>query len=154
MSPSARARVAMADREIRDLLAQCRTMTVVTNGRDGWPHATAMWFAVHDDGVAFMAYRRSQKCRNLDRDDRVTCMVEAGSSYEDLRGVQLRGRATEVAADERLAVACAISQRYSDQPVDPDAVDRRIESRIVYAVAVVDAASWDHRKLSIPEHQS
>ena len=142
----------MGDSEIRDLLTHCRTMTLVTNGRDGWPHATAMWFAVHDGRVTFMAYRRSQKCRNLDRDDRVTCMVEAGSSYTELRGVQLRGRASEVAADERLAFACTIAQRYSDRPVDPDDVARQLRSRIVYSVDVANTASWDHRKLaSAPE---
>jgi PPOX class probable F420-dependent enzyme len=138
----------MGDSEIRELLAHCHTMTLVTNGRDGWPHATAMWFAVHARRLAFMAYRRSQKCRNLVRDDRVTCMVEAGSSYAELRGVQLRGRATEVPVDERLATACTIAQRYSDHLVDLDEVARQLRSRIVYAVDVASTASWDHRKLA------
>jgi PPOX class probable F420-dependent enzyme len=144
----------MADGGLRGLLADCRTMTIVTIGRDGWPHATAMWFAVHEGSVAFMAYRRSQKCRNLARDARVTCMVEAGTSYGELRGAQVRGRASEVSADERLAIACTIAQRYSEHPVDADDVARRISARIVYTVDVLDTASWDHRKLAnAPESQ-
>jgi len=137
----------MDDAEVEEILAQCRTMTLVTNGSDGWPHATAMWFAVNDGHVTFMAYRRSQKCRNLARDDRVTCMVEAGSSYAELRGVQLRGRATEVSADQRLDVACAVAQRYSERPVDRADVARQIRARIVYSVELTGGASWDHRKL-------
>lgn len=123
-------------------------MTLVTNGGDGWPHATAMWFAPHDGGLAFMAYCRSQKCRNIARDDRVTCMVEAGTGYAELRGVQMRGHARPVLDDDRVVTACAIAQRYSGQPVNADEVAERTGSRIVYTVSVVGAAGWDHRKLS------
>ncbi|MGO9104361.1 MAG: pyridoxamine 5'-phosphate oxidase family protein [Mycobacterium sp.] len=90
-----RAAIAMSPDAIVDILATVRTMSVATIGADGWPHVVAMWFAVHDGLITFMTYRRSQKCRNLAHDDRVTCLVEAGEQYEELRGVQIRGRATE-----------------------------------------------------------
>lgn len=117
-----RAAIAMSSRDVDDLLATVRTMSVATVGPDGWPHVVAMWFAVHEGLITFMAYRRSQKCRNLLHNDRVTCLVEAGEQYEELRGVQIRGRAMEVGSEARLAAACAVAARYSKMPVDPGAV--------------------------------
>ncbi len=39
---------------------------------------------------------KSQKARNLARDPRVTCLVEVGQRYEELRGVELVGKAVPV----------------------------------------------------------
>lgn len=148
MSRVERATIAMSAGEVDDLLATARTMSLATLGTDGWPHVVAMWFAVHDGSITFMAFRRSQKCRNLARDNRVTCLVETGTHYDELRGVQIRGRATEVDDANRLAAACAVAGRYSDRPVDPDEVARQIRARVVYAVTPDATVSWDHRKLA------
>jgi PPOX class probable F420-dependent enzyme len=144
-----RAAIAMSPGDIDDLLATVRTMSMATIGADGWPHVVPMWFAVHEGLITFMAYRRSQKCRNLLHDNRVTCLVEAGEQYEQLRGVQIRGRATEVAEGARLAAACTVAARYSNLPVDPADVARQVRSRLIYAVTPVALASWDHRKIPI-----
>ncbi|WP_197747047.1 pyridoxamine 5'-phosphate oxidase family protein [Mycobacterium conspicuum] len=138
----------MSAGEVDDLLATARTMSLATLGSGGWPHVVAMWFAVHDGSITFMAFRRSQKCRNLAHDDRVTCLVETGTHYDELRGVQIRGRAVEVVGDKRLPAACAVARRYSDGPVDPDEVARQIRARVVYAVTPIATVSWDHRKLA------
>lgn len=141
-----RAAIAMSPCDIDDLLATVRTMSMATIGVDGWPHVVAMWFAVHERLITFMAYRRSQKCRNLVHDNRITCLVEAGEQYEELRGVQIRGRATEVAEGTRLA-ACTVAARYSNLPVDPGDVARQVRSWLIYAVTPVALTSWDHRKI-------
>ncbi|MGO8768388.1 pyridoxamine 5'-phosphate oxidase family protein [Mycobacterium sp.] len=144
-----RAAIAMPPDAIVELLATVRTMSMATIGADGWPHVVAMWFAVHEGLITFMAYRRSRKCRNLAHDDRVTCLVEAGEQYEELRGVQIRGRAMEVAQEARLAAASAVVARYSKLPVDPGDVARQVRSRLIYAVTPVAMASWDHRRIPI-----
>jgi nitroimidazol reductase NimA-like FMN-containing flavoprotein (pyridoxamine 5'-phosphate oxidase superfamily) len=125
-----------------------RTMSLATIGADGWPHVVAMWFALYEGSITFMAFRGSQKCRNLARDDRVTCLVEAGEHYAQLRGVQIRGRVRKVPADKRLGAACAVAARYSGSPINPDDVLCQIKSRIVYVVTPVATVSWDHRKMS------
>ena len=38
-------------------------------------------------------YGKSQKVRNLERDDRATLQVEAGSAYDELRGVMIETNA-------------------------------------------------------------
>ena len=48
-----------------------------------------MWYAIIDGAPCFWTFAKSQKVVNLRRDPRITCMVEAGDEYSDLRGVEL-----------------------------------------------------------------
>ena len=41
---------------------------------------------MHEGRIAFWTYASSQKIKNLERDDRITCLVEDGTDYFELRG--------------------------------------------------------------------
>ena len=56
-----------------------------------------MFYALIDGRIAFWTYRTSQKARNLARDPRLTCLVEDGEDYFELRGVQVTGTVRVVA---------------------------------------------------------
>jgi PPOX class probable F420-dependent enzyme len=88
-----RDQIRMNDEEIRAFLEEQRILQVATIDHDGWPHLVAMWYVLINDEVVFWTYARSQKAINLQRDPRLTCLVEAGERYEELRGVQIKGRA-------------------------------------------------------------
>ena len=77
--------------EIAALLAAARKMQLATINRDGTPHLVTMFYALRDGRIAFWTYRASQKARNLARDPRLTCLVEDGEDYFELRGVQVNG---------------------------------------------------------------
>ncbi len=141
---------AMTDEEVRAFLAEERTLIVASLNRDGTSHLAAIWYALVEGRVAFWTYATSQKARNLGRDPRITCLVEAGARYEELRGVQLRRRA-EV-TDARAAiqrVGEAVAERYTG-PLD-DRARRRVAvagaKRIAITVRPDAVISWDHRKL-------
>jgi PPOX class probable F420-dependent enzyme len=139
----------MTDAEISELLSVGRTLALATLGVDGWPHVTAMWYATVNDSIAFMTHRSSQKHRNLRRDNRIVGLVDTGNTYDQLRGVQFRGRAHEVTdPGNRLTLAAAITAKYQ-QAVPPDLAER-IANRVVYSVEIESRASWDHRKLGEP----
>ena len=140
-----RAAIAMSSEEVLAFLAQERVLTVATLGRDGWPHLMPLWFVVRDGECWGWTYGKSQKVRNLERDPRCTLQVEAGSSYDELRGVMIKASAEIVrAADEVAAVGNALSARYGDgSPVDPRAAAKRVALRF----RVQSVASFDHRKL-------
>src|SRR5207253_5866924 len=88
LSPmSKRKQIEMSDTEVAQFLNERHTMSVATNGRDSYPHLVAMWYGFLDGKPAFWTYARSQKTRNLERDNRITCMIEDGDSYATLRGV-------------------------------------------------------------------
>ena len=86
--PSRRDLIRMSEEEVRSFLRSQKTMTINSIGPGGFPHPMPMWFAVDDEGTVRMTtFRKSQKVLNLQRDPRVTAMVELGHAYNELRGV-------------------------------------------------------------------
>ena len=77
----------------RKLLEGAKSYWLVTIDPDGKPHLVAMWYAVLDGEIWFETKAKSQKAVNLRRDPRITCLVEAGEQYGELRGVSIAGRA-------------------------------------------------------------
>ena len=148
---SRRDQIRMNDEEIRAFLEKQRTLQVATIDHDGWPHLIAMWYVLINDQIAFWTYAKSQKAVNLRRDPRLTCLVETGVRYEELRGVQIKGRA--IISDDRETVQRigeVIVERYYG-PLDDNTRRMMAEvqgaKRVVVFVKPVEIASWDHRKL-------
>ncbi len=142
--------IRMNDEEIRAFLEEQRKLQVATIDHDGWPHLVAMWYVLINDEVVFWTYARSQKAINLRRDPRLTCLVEAGERYEELRGVQIKGQAAindELATVQRIGEA--IWERYTG-PLNENTrqmVTAQAAKRVVIFVKPVEVVSWDHRKL-------
>jgi PPOX class probable F420-dependent enzyme len=152
MGEHQRRRIAMTPDEVSELLDQGRTMTMCTMNHDGTIHAVAMWYGMLEGSVATTTKARSQKVQNLRRDPRLTCLVEAGEAYEELRGVELVGRAEIVEEPERLRVLAGdLLERRSvagEQPETGAAVEALLHKRVGIRFAQVDrVVSWDHRKL-------
>lgn len=148
---SGRDQIRMSEEEIRAFLEEQRILQVATIDHDGWPHLVAMWYAVIDGQVVFWTYAKSQKAVNLRRDDRLTCLVETGEAYNELRGVQIKGRAKLVNDRETVQrIAEIIYPRYTGGTLN-DATRRLIAAqapkRVLVYVEPVEVVSWDHRKL-------
>ena len=98
----------MTPEEIREFLESQRTLILATTRREGTPVMHALWFTYLDDAVYFNIQATSFKYKNIQRDNRVCCLVEAGEEYFDLRGAMIEGRATLVEdPDERDRVQIA-----------------------------------------------
>src|SRR3954453_18110139 len=93
MGSNQRATIVMSEDEIGDFVVKSRTGTLATIGRDGQPHLTAMWYAVVDGEIWFETKAKSQKAVNLQRDPRITFLLEDGDTYDTLRGVSFEGTA-------------------------------------------------------------
>ena len=148
---SRRDQIRMNDEEIRAFLEEQRILQVATIDHDGWPHLVAMWYVLLNDQVVFWTYAKSQKALNLRRDARLTCLVESGERYEELRGVQIKGRA--VINDDRETVQRIgenIYKRYTGGPLNDtirQMVAAQAPKRVLVFVEPVEVVSWDHRKL-------
>ena len=90
MGTNQRAAIVMTPAEVTQFLSRSRTATVASLGPDGLPHLVAMWYGIIGDAVYIETKAKSQKAVNLRRDPRMVVMVEAGTSYDELRGVSLR----------------------------------------------------------------
>ncbi len=90
---SRRDQITLSAAEQAELLESERVVVVSSLGPRGWPHSMPMWFTVRDGEIWVWTYAKSQKVRNLERDPRATLLVEAGSEYTELRGVQIEAEA-------------------------------------------------------------
>jgi PPOX class probable F420-dependent enzyme len=147
-----RARIRMTEAEIATFVQRSRTITLATNGQDGRPHLVAMWYAVLDGEIWFETKVKSQKVVNLRRDDRVTCLIEDGRTYDVLRGVAIEGNA--VISDDPadcLRVGVDVWERYYGPYTDEQRplVELMMNKRVVVRVRPGRVRSWDHRKLGI-----
>ena len=153
MGVNQRAQIRMTEAEIAEFVERSRTATLATNGPSGLPHLVAMWYAVIDGEIWFETKAKSQKVQNLRRDDRVTCMIEDGRTYDVLRGVAVEGRA--VISDDPediLRVGISVWERYYG-PYTADQrpmVDAMMNKRVVVRIVPARTRSWDHRKLGLP----
>jgi PPOX class probable F420-dependent enzyme len=144
----------MTREEIRAYLREGHTMTLVTNGRTGFPHAVAMFYALDDDlTIRFASYAASQKVKNIERDPRVTLLVESGTAYGELRGVMIEGVA-RIDTDLEQTVATMIEANSGtgsplpDIDQIPDDVKRRMAGkRVLICVEPQRFVSWDHGKI-------
>ncbi len=145
-----RALIRMSDEEIHSFLEEERTLLVATIERDGTPHLVAMWYVIINDEIVFWTYAKSQKIANLRRDPRLTCLVEAGERYDELRGVQVKGRA-EISDDRDTVqrIGETLWERYNG-PLNDNArqmVAAQATKRVIVFVKPQQVVSWDHRKL-------
>ncbi len=152
--PSRRDLIKMDDAEVAAFLAEEKTVICATNGKDGWPHLMPLWFVVRGGTLWAWTFAKSQKTRNLERDPRATLQLEAGTEYQELRGVMLE---TEVClhhdVDATLAVGLEVFQRYAggaDGELADDIkamVRAQAEKRVALEFVERRRTSWDHRKL-------
>lgn len=150
MGTNERRRIEMTSDEVAAFLDEERTLRMSTMNHDGTIHSVAMWFGLLDGAVAVTTKARSQKVANLRRDPRMTYLVDAGSAYGELRGVELVGEAEIVEERSRLEeLAVDVGRRQGAAEPEPEAIDELLHKRVGIRMARVDrVVSWDHRKLA------
>ena len=169
--PKQRDRVQMTATEVADMLAASRKVQLATINPDGYPHLVTMYYTLVDGKIAFWTYRTSQKALNLARDPRISCLVETGEAYFDLRGAQIQGTVETItdpdavyqiglaignvmgnaaagasAAGTGAAGTGAVGTGAAGAAVN-DYVANAARKRYGYIVEPVRVISWDHTKL-------
>ena len=145
--------IKMSDAEIDEFIHGRRTMTLCSINHDGTIHAVAMWYGFLEDCVAFETKAKSQKVQNLRRNPTITCMVEEGDYYEELRGVELVGTAEIVEERDRMwELGVSVFERYTGPYSDEmsGAIEALLYKRVCIKVHVQRVVSWDHSKLGLP----
>ncbi|HET6795468.1 MAG TPA: pyridoxamine 5'-phosphate oxidase family protein [Acidimicrobiales bacterium] len=147
---SRRDQIRMTGQEVDEFLGGRRNMSVATIGHDGRIHMVAMWYGFIDDACAFWTYGKSQKIANLRRNPAITCLVEDGEEYSQLRGVELVGRGVVLEDRESvMAVGASVFERYTG-PLDEQsraALEVVGAKRVAVRIDVERTVSWDHGKL-------
>jgi nitroimidazol reductase NimA-like FMN-containing flavoprotein (pyridoxamine 5'-phosphate oxidase superfamily) len=152
---SRRDQIKMSDEEVRAFLDEERTVICATNGPRGWPHLMPLWYVLRPTGdggapeVWAWTFAKSQKAVNIGRDARATLQVEAGESYDQLRGVMLEcDVVVHGDAEDVKDLGLELYGRYAEVDDDVRAmVDAQAPKRIAMQFVERRRATWDHRKL-------
>jgi PPOX class probable F420-dependent enzyme len=153
----ARKDITMNDEELLGFLESGHTLIVTTIGGDGYPHAAPMWYVVDDGKIVFRSFTKSQKMVNLERNPKLTVLVEDGEAYAELRGAMIKGTAKLVTDRAyvldiygRLAARYAMigdePQKLSDEALEA-AFGRFAEKNTAVIVEPEKIVTWDHTKL-------
>ena len=145
--------IRMTEQEIDEFLLGRHTMSLATINHDSTVHLVAMWYGFLEGAVAFETKAKAQKVVNLKRDPRLTCLVEAGETYDQLRGVTLIGTGEIVTEPDRMwELGVSVFERYNapyTEEMKPF-VEVVLNKRVVVKLHVDRTVTWDHRKLGLP----
>jgi PPOX class probable F420-dependent enzyme len=156
---NSRARLALSADEARTYLQDAATLILCTTGPDGLPDPVPMWFVVDDQravddhpGIVCMTtYGKSQKVVNLRRDPRAVGLVEDGTAYGELRGLQLTGGIEIVDDDDAvLETLVRVAAKYSGTADSAElrrGLAGQAEKRVLLRLHPEKVVSWDHRKM-------
>ena len=153
MKKNLREKIRMDAEEIEEFIEEQKSLQVGTINSDGSIHLSTLWFAVVDGLIVFETYTSSQKVVNLERDPRITVLLEDGLEYNNLRGVMIKGTSRLVSEPSEVKkVAREVIKR--NQPEIPeemldDAAASLAVKRTVITVVPEKIVSWDHRKISL-----
>ena len=153
MSRGGRALVRMAPAEVETFLGAAMKVQVATVNPDGSPHLTTLFYVVRDGRIAFWTYAGSQKTKNLERDPRISCLVEDGEDYFALRGVSVTGTAELVRDEDGIrTIGTAVAHRMANGAdlgdIGAAEVERQVPKRVGVLVTPTKVASWDHHKMT------
>jgi PPOX class probable F420-dependent enzyme len=147
-----RAQIKMTPDEADAFLHERRPMTMSTINHDGTIHSVAMWYGFVDDCIAIETKGKAQKVQNLRRNPTWTCLFEDGDYYEELRGVELVGRAEFVDdADKIWELGVNLFERYYGSYSDElrPFVETMLHKRVIVKLIADRTVTWDHRKLGL-----
>ena len=154
----ARKDITMTATAIQDFLSAGRkVLQVATLGKDGAPHLAPMWFVMDEGRIVFRSFTKSQKIVNLQRNPKLTVLVETGDDYSQLQGVMIKGTALLVTdPDYVLSIYGGLAAKYpmiNDAPIelDTDALEaafgRFASKNTAVVVEPMKTITWDHTKL-------
>jgi hypothetical protein len=95
-------KIAMTTEERDAFLTSERTCRVASVGSDGAPHVSPLWFAWDGASLWLTSVVKSQRWTDLQRENRVSVVVDAGRDFMEFRGIEVRGVAVPVGEVPRI----------------------------------------------------
>jgi PPOX class probable F420-dependent enzyme len=125
--------------DIDAFLDERHTLVIATLRRSGWPQMTTVWYRWDGEAFWISTNRNRAKFRNIERDDRVTVLVDAPPRETSVAG---SGRAKVIALDDdAYDGSLRIVGRYVDDPAAYLA-ERSGEPRALIRIKPAELVSW------------
>ncbi len=153
--PSRREIIQVSDDELRDYLATQKTLIIVSNGKDGYPHPMPMWFYADDEGCLYCTtFSKAQKVMNFRRDPKAALLVESGEEYAQLKSVLIYANTQviediDAVCDALVNITIKGRADVSREEIEKlrAGVAKTAAKRVLLKFTPERYVSWDHAKL-------
>ena len=152
------ATVRMRPSEAWQVIESCHTGIFTTLRRDGAPISLPVWFVVLDRHVYVSGPSHTKKFARLRHDARVAFLVESGTAWVELVGVNLTGTAREIDDPGLLArVHDALNAKYwayrTDRADMPERTRQHYETQTTTIEIQPDdrMLTWDNSRLFVAD---
>ena len=138
--------VRMTDQEVKAFLdAKPGWIVLSTIGRDGYPHSVPLGYFRLGDDIYIGCRAGTQKVKNIERNPKVSLVLENGSTRQDIKGVMIQGHAT-VHTDQETALRLS-REAARLRGVAEDALPREPRPGVAYIqVQPKRVISWDYSR--------
>jgi PPOX class probable F420-dependent enzyme len=134
----------MTDQEVKAFFdAKPGWVILSTVGPNGYPHSVPIGYFRLGDDIYLGCRTGTQKVKNIERNPKVSLVLESGSSRRDIKGVMIQGRATVYTDPDNVLRLSREAARLRGTPDDelpqvprPGAAYIRVQPRRVI--------SWDY----------
>jgi nitroimidazol reductase NimA-like FMN-containing flavoprotein (pyridoxamine 5'-phosphate oxidase superfamily) len=153
--PSRREIIQLSDADIQDYLRAQKTLIIVSNGKDGYPHPMPMWFYADAEGCLYCTtFSKAQKVLNFQRDPKAALLVESGEEYAELKSVLIYANAEVISDHDGVCDVLVNITTKGREDVSPDelakiraGVSKTAEKRVALKFTPERYVSWDHSRL-------
>lgn len=120
-------------------------IALTTLGKDGYPHTVPIGYFRLGDEVYIGCRAGTQKLKNIERNPKVSLMIESGTTMQDIKGVVIQGEATVLTAPEELLRLAREAARLRGTPEGELPAEPRPGAAYIRVVPV-NYLSWDYAR--------
>jgi nitroimidazol reductase NimA-like FMN-containing flavoprotein (pyridoxamine 5'-phosphate oxidase superfamily) len=137
---------AMTNEEINAYLDSKPGWIVLTTlSREGYPHSIPIGYFRLGDEIYMGCRAGTQKLKNIERNPRVSLLVESGSTMQDIKGVMIQGDASVVTAPDEVLRLMREAARLRGTPEDQLPTEPRPSTAYIRVVRR-NVITWDYGK--------
>ena len=118
---------------------------LTTTDRNGYPHTVPIGYVREGDQVYLGSRDRTQKLRNVERDPRVSVLIESGTSWTDLKGLLVQGDGEVIREDGEVLRLSRLAAEARGLPESEWPTEVR-PNRAFVRVEPVRMVAWDNTK--------
>ncbi len=120
-------------------------IALTTIGKDGFPHTVPIGYFRMGDDVFIGCRAGTQKLKNIERNPRVSVMLESGNTMQDIKGVCIQGEAEVILDPERQLPLLRHSMASRGTPEDKLPTEARPGAAYI-RIRPTKVISWDYSK--------
>ena len=136
----------MSKEEVDDFLdSRPGWMMLTSQGRDGYPHTVPIGYFRDGDRIFMGCRDNTQKVKNIERNPKVSLVIEDGKTMSDLQGILFRGDASVVREDEERLKISRLAAKLRGAPED-EWPTTASAGAVFIKVDSPRVTSWDYSK--------